>query len=58
LVLTDNKLITIQGTDCVEGGSWLVKQNRFEEITQKLVEHFKGDVVVGAEELCSVYPSS
>jgi hypothetical protein len=46
--LTDNKLITVQGTDCVEGGSRLVKQNRFEEITQELVELFEGDVVVDA----------
>jgi hypothetical protein len=58
LVLTDNKLITVQVTDCVEGGSRLVKQNRFEEITQELVELFEGDVVVGAAEFCSVHPSS
>jgi hypothetical protein len=56
LVLTDNKLITVQGTDCAEGGSRLVKQNRFEEITQEFIELFEGDVVVGAAELCSVCP--
>jgi hypothetical protein len=55
LVLTDNKLITVQGTDCVEGGSRLVKQNSFQEITQELVELSEGDV--GAAELCSVRPS-
>jgi hypothetical protein len=54
----DNKLITVQGTDCVERGSRLVKQNRFEEIIQELVELFEGDVVVGAVELCSVHPFS
>jgi hypothetical protein len=56
--LTDNKLITVQGTDCVEGGSRLVKQNRFEEIPKEFVELFEGDVVVGAVELCSGHPSS
>jgi hypothetical protein len=58
LVLTDNNLIIVQGTHCAEGGSRLVKQNRFEEITQELVELFEEDVVVGAAELCSVHPSS